>query len=191
MEGHTPLSKEVGLYFIAITPPPKIHQEIDSLKKHMRDKYGTRASLRSPPHITLHMPFKRKTHFESEIKIALEDFSHQRTSFDIQLQGFGAFEPRVIYVNVEPAPGLQTLKADLSLLMRKLLKEERSNYKNQPFRPHMTIAFRDLKKPAFHLAWEEFQNKSYQTNFECQSIQLLKHDGKEWHIFHSFPFAER
>ena len=35
------------------------------------------------------------------------------------------------------------------------------------FHPHITIAFRDLKKQVFHKAWEEFKDKKYNIDFNC------------------------
>jgi 2'-5' RNA ligase len=57
-----------------------------------------------------------------------------------------------------------------------------------PFHPHITLAFRDLKKTMFEAAWNEFKEKSFQTSFVMNAIDLLKHDGKCWHPLHRFHF---
>ena len=44
-------------YFLAIIPPEKIEKEIYGLKELVADKFHSKAALRSPAHITLHMPF--------------------------------------------------------------------------------------------------------------------------------------
>ena len=46
------------LYFIAIVPPSPIYEEAFEQKVYFKTKYNSKASLNSPPHITLHMPFK-------------------------------------------------------------------------------------------------------------------------------------
>ena len=49
-----------SLYFIAVLPSEEIHEEITVLKHEIAEKYESKHALRSPPHITLHMPFKWK-----------------------------------------------------------------------------------------------------------------------------------
>ena len=46
------------LYFIAIVPPSPIYDEALEQKEYFKAKYNSKASLNSPPHITLHMPFR-------------------------------------------------------------------------------------------------------------------------------------
>jgi 2'-5' RNA ligase len=55
-----------------------------------------------------------------------------------------------------------------------------------PFHPHLTVAFRDLKKPNYQLAWEEFKSKNFQAEFIADKITLLKHTGKVWEIHQEF-----
>jgi hypothetical protein len=45
------------LYFIAHVPEEPVFADLMALKTAVRDLYGSKAALRSPPHITLHMPF--------------------------------------------------------------------------------------------------------------------------------------
>ena len=60
-------------YFIAIIPPSPIYEEALRLKEYFRDTYNSKASLNSPPHLTLHMPFRMKERKEAELveKLAL------------------------------------------------------------------------------------------------------------------------
>ncbi|MFM7858912.1 MAG: 2'-5' RNA ligase family protein, partial [Flammeovirgaceae bacterium] len=62
-----------------------------------------------------------------------------------------------------------------------------ANYKGQPFQPHVTIAFRDLRKPMFERAWEEFKHRNFKAEFTVDSIALLKHNGKHWNVIMEFP----
>jgi 2'-5' RNA ligase len=61
-----------------------------------------------------------------------------------------------------------------------------ADYKDQPFHPHLTLAFRDLKKPAYAQAWDEFRAKTYNAEFIVEHIVLLKHTGKFWKELHRF-----
>jgi len=45
------------------------------------------------------------------------------------------------------------------------------------FTPHMTIAYRDLDKPKFDLAWSTYRNRTFDERMTLESLWLLKHDG--------------
>ena len=58
---------------------------------------------------------------------------------------------------------------------------------SRPFKPHMTVAFRDLRKPHFQLAWNEFNNRKFKETMLVDSLALLKHNGKVWKISARIP----
>lgn len=62
-------------YFIAIIPPSPIESDVLALKNFFKEKYNSKASLNSPPHITLHMPFLWKEKKEEELNDALRSFA--------------------------------------------------------------------------------------------------------------------
>lgn len=166
-------------YLIAIIPPEPIAGDIYKLKEYFKDKYNSKASLNSPAHITMHMPFE----FEKENDL-IEKFSGFKvTPFEIVLEGFNTFPPKVIFIDVKENLSLQTCQSDLVAFAKTQLNLFNSNYQDQPFHPHITLAFRDLKKSVFATAWDEFKTKSYHAKFECNRLSLLKHDGKFWREF--------
>ena len=65
-----------------------------------------------------------------------------------------------------------------------------ANRLDYPYHPHMTVAFRDLKKDVFPLAWAEFEKKEFNSAYEVNAFHLLKHDGKEWKLFKKIPFLK-
>ena len=91
----TDLSK---LYFIAIVPPSPVYEKANELKVYFSDKYHSKASLNSPPHITLHMPFQWKEKKEAELTEALDNFSKKQNPFYLKLKNFSCFSPKVIFL---------------------------------------------------------------------------------------------
>ena len=182
----TDLSK---LYFIAIVPPSPVYEQANELKVHFSDQYHSKASLNSPPHITLHMPFQWKEKKEAELKEALSLFSKQQTAFNLRLKNFSCFSPKVIFIDVDTNQDLKNLHGNLRRVCKRELNLFNADYKEQPFYPHLTLAFRDLKKPAFHKAWEEFKDKEFNANFSVDKIMLLKHTGKIWQVYEAFDFC--
>jgi len=182
-------NKQESLFFIAISPIGLVQESIYEVKSSISQKYDTKGAFRSPAHITLQMPFKKKDNKMPALVEALTDFSGRFNKFDIQLNGFGAFEPRVVFIQVEENDELEKLQAHL----QKLLKQFQifhSTYKLRGFNPHITVAFRDLQKHQFYKLWEVYKDKDFDANFRAEGITLYKHNGKEWeeHLF--FPFNE-
>lgn len=174
------------LYFIAIVPPSPIREEAWALKEYFRDHYQSKASLNSPPHITLHMPFQWKANKETDLIDSLQAFSGTRKNFSLVLQNFAAFEPRVIFIDVLPNDHLKNLQQELMRFCKVQLNLFNAQYRDLPYHPHLTLAFRDLKKTAFAKAWPEFQSKTFQAEFKADRITLLKHDGKQWNELKHF-----
>jgi len=166
-------------YLIAILPPEPFASEIYKLKEYFRDKYNSKASLNSPAHITLHMPFE----FGNKKKLLAKFKELSVGSFTIELKDFGCFAPRVIFIGVKRNSDLESSQRKVTDFCKKELDVFNGDYKDQPFHPHITLAFRDLRKNVFPAAWSEFESKTYEATFECRHISLLKHDGKFWREF--------
>ncbi|MEQ6168255.1 MULTISPECIES: 2'-5' RNA ligase family protein [unclassified Ekhidna] len=171
-----------SLYFIAVLPPEEIHNEITHLKHEVAEKFDSKHALRSPPHITLHMPFKWKDKRYEELTDVIKNLNSDLKPFGVRLKNFDFFEPRVVFVNVVENGKLEELQKKVVDACRKQLKLDNANYKNRSFHPHVTIGFRDLKKRMFYEAKKEFEERKVSFKFLVNEITLLKHDGKKWNV---------
>jgi len=182
------VSESKRLFFIALLPPLELRREITGIKEHFAEVYASRAALKSPPHITLHPPFKWQMGDLPPLVQSLERFAAKHEPIPIRLAGFGAFVPRVIYIKPLKTPELNEvykalqahLKADFDLVDPKA--------KTRAFSPHVTVAFRDLQKSQFRKAWKIFETKTFEAEFRAESLTLLLHNGKRWDICQEFPF---
>lgn len=169
-------------YFIALIPPPPVYQELQALKEYFRDAYSSKAALRSPPHITLHMPFLWDEAKEHRLTSRLADFGRRQDPVKVCLDNFSCFAPRVIFVAVTESDALSRLQKELHSFCKRELDIFNANYRDKPFHPHLTLAFRDLKKDRFVPAWKEFENREFKAEFMADKIALLKHNGKNWEV---------
>jgi 2'-5' RNA ligase len=176
------------LFFIAILPPVEIRAEVTQIQQYFADRYGSRAALRLPPHITLQPPFKWETEALSNLEQCLQEFARERSPVPIKLSGFGAFVPRVIYINVSKTPELLACQQELTSELETSLAIADSAGKKRPYAPHMTVAYRDLTRSNFHAAWPEFKSKSLGSEFAATHLTLLIHDGKRWKIASNLVF---
>ena len=173
-------------YFIGIIPPSPICEEVLELKQYFRDHFQSKAALHSPPHITLHMPFDWRDKKEGELIDSLQHFSSSLVSIPVTLKNFGCFPPKTIFIQVGPSDALIQLQMNVRQHCKKKLGLFNTDYKDLPFHPHMTVAFRDLKKPNFLKAWAEYMNEPYDAEFMVDKVCLLKHDGERWNHFQEF-----
>ena len=176
------------LFFIAILPPLDIQQSINEIKHHFAEVYNSKAALKSPPHITLQPPFYWEIARLDEIKSVLTEFVNKQTSFPIVLDGFAAFKPRVIYVDVHKTPELIAVQKELMELLESSLQIVDKVSKTRPFAPHVTVGFKDLTKANFYQAWSEFKEKEFKSQFTATRLSLLQFQEKKWEINSEFYF---
>lgn len=175
-------------FFIALIPPSAIQAEVNEIKQDFVDRYASRAALKSPPHITLQAPFSWPLDRLPDLTQPLAEFAAQRSALPIHLDGFAAFPPRVIFIDVERSPALLELQKELTTCMANQcgIVDERS--RGRAFAPHMTVAFRDLTRQNFRLAWPEFEARSWVADFIATHLTLLIHTGQRWVIQQEFIF---
>lgn len=177
---------EQNLYFLALIPEEPILSEVMAFKKDVNEKFNSKGALRSPPHITLHMPFKWRADREDQLIEKLSLFQFDQYPIQVDLNGFDFFEPRVVFVDVVKTDVLTGLQKQLSDYVRREFNFYNADYKNRGFHPHMTIGFRDLKKSIFPEVKAYYQGQDYQRAFEVSTFCLLKHNGEKWDAFRWF-----
>lgn len=158
------------------------------LKEWIFSETGSKGALRSPAHITLHMPFKWKPTKEELLYTSLEKLASTILNFEVVLHNFNCFEPRVIYVDIVKNEQLTQIRNEVMRLSRSTWKLDLPK-DLRGFHPHITIGFRDLKKPQFYKVWEQLKQKSFKATFRTNAIVLLKHNGKSWDINKNFDLA--
>lgn len=178
---------KTNLYFIALVPHPELRERVKQLKEEMKERFNAKHALKSPAHITLQMPFKRTENEETRIIDALTAFAVDQKAFQLELNDFGCFYLRVIYLNVVDHEPVALLQRELMEVLHTNLNFNEDELL-QKFSPHMTIATRDLDKTMFQKAWSEFKDRRFNAPFKVKSIFLLKHNGKFWNIYREMSF---
>lgn len=175
-------------FFIAILPPQHIQDYANEIKQHFVNNYGSWGAQNSPPHITLQPPFMFEKKEISILETFLENFANNQNSLPIILDGFAAFAPRVIYMNVVKSQAILKLQSDLMNDIESSLGIIGKDGKNHSFTPHLTVARRDLKKHHFPAAWNDFKERQVYFEFTPSHLTLLLHDGRQWNVKSEFSF---
>lgn len=181
------MKEGVYRYFLAIIPPDPLAAEVTAIKQEFVERFNSKAALRSPTHITLHMPFQWKEVKEERLFNVLAQTTKFKP-FTIEVNGFGAFPPRTIFIQPEESVELERMNMALLEATKRQLNLFHSVHIGG-FHPHMTVAFRDLRKPLFFEAWKEFEHRTFNASFEVSSFWLLKHNGKIWEPYKEFRFS--
>ncbi len=166
-------------YFIAIILPQPYLDEIEKIKFYLFEKFGLKGPLRSPAHITLHRPFEWKVDKEMELFKAIESFEKPK-GFHLEVSGFNSFEPRVIYADIKPNKELSNYQKELVWHLQKHLKITNEQDNTYGFKPHITLAFRDLKKNKFNEVWEAINKNEINFSFIFNEVSVLKFVGNSW-----------
>ena len=105
-------------YFIAIVPSDSLLSEIEDIKKSVSKKHQSHGALQSPAHITLHMPFSYEK--EGKLLACVEAFKF-KSPFNIDLNGFDCFEPRVVFIDIVKKDSLFYFKENWFNILKKIL----------------------------------------------------------------------
>lgn len=177
------------LYLIALVPHEKLRDDIRELKLEMKKRFNASHALKAPAHITLQMPFRRDEEFEETLTTGLDSFTAGQQPFEIEINGFDAFPPHVLFLKIDNHGPVVELHSDLQPVLRENLGLSDKEIMDR-FHPHLTIATRDLSKKMFHKAWPEFKERKFRATFTADSLHLLKHNGKNWEPYREFGFGE-
>ena len=176
-------------FFIALLPPADVQAQVNEVKGIMRDRFSSKAAFRSPPHITLHAPFEWPVSATSHLQDSLSKFAYRQIPISITLDGFNAFAPHVIYIDVVKGADLMKLQPNLLAHLESDISLTSKQDRRRSYVPHLTVAFRDLKPNMFRKAWAEFQRKEFHADFTASHLSLLAHDGKVWKVKERYKFA--
>lgn len=166
-------------YYLAILAPESVNRTVLEWKRHLFDRYGSKVALKSPAHITLVPPFKMEEQLERNLRDNLRHFCHAIPAFSISLENFGAFPPRVIYIRVLKNLVLESVKISLEEYLGRQ-QQFPIQPDTRPFKPHITLANRDLRQADFNEAYDWFKSKIYKESFTALRIAVLKHNGRFW-----------
>lgn len=172
-------------FFIALMPPQAIQDYANTVIQDLGDRYRTHTA-RCAPHVTLQPPFLWNPNKVEPLVDCLSHFASQHQSIPVQLSGFGAFPPRVLYLNVLKTPELLALQAALQQTLESTLGITDPKSKHRPFAPHLTVASRNFTGQTFRKAWAEYQLRPFEGEFVGDRLTLLIYR-ERWSIHSEFP----
>jgi 2'-5' RNA ligase len=178
------------LYLLALLPPKELSAEIHEIRLECAKKFGVQKALRPPVHITLYRPFHAEQAFEDEMIRLLEQGTRGISSFTQNLENFGTFKSQVVFIKALTNPELiQLHEALVSVIRHNRLDKQLDEQKDQPFHPHITIAYRDIPAELFPAIWAEYKDRQVKYSFKADHFTLLKHENSKWNPIKDFKLS--
>ena len=173
-----------NLYFIALIPQQRVSEEITIYKNDFATRFASKKALKVMPHITIKSPFRFPPDYHHHLIKWFASLYITEKPFEIELRNFGAFDSRknpVVYVDAVMNMPLYTLQNEI---IRSFKNSYPTHIQNTDlkFKPHITIAYRDLTPGNFREAWKEYKHKVYNALVDAGSFHLLQHNTKQWNV---------
>jgi len=156
-----------------IIPPKKIFNEILRIEKVIAKKYKTYHILKSKlgPHITITCQGNVNGRDFKKIEKIVNEVSKETKAFKIKFRCIAKFyKKRVIYIKVLKSRKLDDLHKKLSNKLKQFGKVRN----HRTYRPHITIARKDITKENFKTIFKEFKNKKISYKFNVNKIYLAR-----------------
>lgn len=182
------MAKKLEKYFIALVPEGEIQEKATAIKEDLREKFNFKYALKSPAHVTLKMPFSWNELKEGDLIRHLSGFAKLHAPFNLRLSGFWHFGNRVIFIDVVSHPSLIQLQEALAKFSKVQLKQVQE-LSDRNYRPHMTVAFKDIKPKNFEEYWDYIKTLSFIERFEVTQIALLKKINGIWQVVTQIPLG--
>ena len=187
-QGNFTMMKVMQKYFLALIPPGDILEKANEIKIGLRDQFGVKYALKSPPHITVKMPFSYNEAKVHQLVASLQEYLKDQKPFEVKIVGVGRFGTRVVYLAVQKSEALMQLQQEVSKFCRtKLHLTEELSDRN--YHPHMTVAFKDIKASRFVEIFDFVSNRGFFTEFSTGGIILLRRTDGMWNLQTHIPFG--
>jgi 2'-5' RNA ligase len=168
------------LKLIAILPPKEISEIVREEQQMIAERWGPKHAMRTPPHLTIIPPLAVNANSFNTIKQIATEIAATNSSFSLQLKGYGAFKPRVVYINPIIPTELQLLYRQWRDALETEIPELLDRYPDRPYHPHLTLAHRDVYAEQFSSIWRHYQSKSFDASFDVDSFWILHHGRDGW-----------
>lgn len=183
------MGEQNNLYFIAIIPPPEICDEINLIKEDFAIRFKSKHALKVVPHITLKSPFRFAASSHTQVLKWFQQMQLSVNPFQQELKNFGCFTSKrtpVIFITPTSNQLLLLLQKQVFTHFHNAFPQFSVTNAELHYKPHITVAYRDLLPAQFHKAWQEYASKEFSANFQVHRFHLLQHDKKRWNSISEF-----
>ncbi|MBN3521375.1 RNA 2',3'-cyclic phosphodiesterase [Algoriphagus lutimaris] len=177
-------------YFLAIVPDGELQEKATALKLELKDRFNIKYALKSPAHITLKMPFTYNEAKEDYLIERLQEFMIHYSPLELTIGGIDTFGNRVVFLKVKGNEDLFQLQTNLKTFCKRELKLN-DELSDRNYHPHMTLAFKDLKKNPIPNIIKVLDSQPIFEKIVVRQLFLLKRANGRWFTHRSVDFGEK
>lgn len=157
------------------------------LRKEVWEKLGAKSS-KLPAHFTIKAPFEYDETLK-ELENVLEEFTKKENAQPFRIDGYGHFDNRVVYMDVNMSKQAKELHDRLIDAMGEVpyIDFDRKDGKDKTF--HITVASKRIQ-PIYKKLWEYV--KDYPCQFGCyfDNISIYKWETYTWKLYREFKLEK-
>lgn len=176
------------LKLLAIVLPEPAYSFVIEQQNYIASTWGPRHALRTPPHLTLIEPLALSANEITIIESLCSKAAASHTAFHIRVCGYGAFVPRVVFINPIIPTDLIQLQSEMRTKIQEIIPDVLKKYEERTFHPHITVAHRDMNTDQFEMMWGYFENLKLDLEFTIDRFHILGHRSTGWEVDHEFIF---
>lgn len=170
---------------IAILPSNNYSLFVRKQEIYLSKKYNTVRGLLQPPHVTIKWPFE--TDEINKFDEYCAELAKNIEPFIVNAQGYGFFEPEVIFLKILPSEELLNLHLRILKDLKGKFGIDKNKFEGETQQFHTTLAYEDIKESEFYKAKEELEKgEQPELSFKFNKIGLFKYTGEEWIIYKVF-----
>ena len=173
-------------YFIGYLFEGEARNYLEEISEDISQTFGTRPlHRRTPPHLTLYRPFETEDiRLERQI---LSEWSSKAIATPFNLEGFGRFTDRVIFVDANVDMYIKGLVEDLQHSISKIPGMPQES--GRPWRPHATLVKREMPEK-IEWVWKylsELPKPQFDLNFDAVTLFRFEQESgwlveEEWKL---------
>ena len=161
-------------HFIGVLLPKDLEETLENCRKYMNRTYGCKSGYGTPVHITLIPPFCLQEDFSTEdLKNGIEEYVlNRQLNFTASIENFNSFGDRTIFANVIQDENWTKLRDEILkgifTACPGCIKSDK-----KPFRPHATVANRDIPQGAIPDALKVLNELNLSEDFPVDKLITL------------------
>jgi 2'-5' RNA ligase len=160
-----------------------VQGEAGNFNNQMREEVWNKFNAKSsklPAHFTIKAPFEYDDPID-ELESILEAFCKREKAQPFELDGYGHFGDRVVYMKVNMSPEAKEMHDRLIDAMRKApyIAFDKKDGKDKTF--HVTVASKRIQ-PVFDKVWEYAVSRPCQFECEFNNITIYKWQDNTWQV---------
>lgn len=169
-----------SLRLIALLPPDPLSALVRTEQERIAATWGPHHALRTPPHITIIPPIEIPADEIDDLEQIAVEIARDHSAFSLRLRGYGAFPPRVVFMKPMPSEALDNLYRDWRTRLEEKMPSILARYPEKPYRPHMTLAHRDVTDDQFHEMWMHYGERRLDITFKVKAFSILDGTPTGW-----------